>query len=411
MKRFFSTVIYIIVLVTAMFITKNTLAEEIKNADVKYGEFTDDGVIVTVTFSQTIPDATKNKLISDGWNVTDKIATKTAKPGSYYMYSFNNEKANVTVPNKAKVGDIIKLAGLGTDVSDIKVDKEYVEVNGTDLKMIKSGETEYSVKISGETLTWKLTIEEDKPTPVTPVYREAKVTYGNPTNDGVMVTLTFSENIPTDISNNLEKWTISGNTATRIMAQGATAKVTVGYSNGVTEIAKVAVPITLNKGDKITFGKSITNLKSEDSKVVSVEGNTITANEEGKTTIVTGIKNNEEYKWTVTVSGKNDKVPTPTDPVDDDSKDNDSKDDNSKNDNSKNNDSSENDSKDQSKGDLDTGKSDKNLGDSSDVKNNDDTTSNKILSKTGSESVTPIFIALIIFSVISLKKYIKYKNQ
>ena len=412
MKKFFRITIYAIIFSIIIITSKNVFADEIKKADVKYGNFTDSGVPVTITFSQTIPDTTKNKLISDGWTVNDKIATKTAIPGAYYMYSFNNEKATITVPNKATVGDTIKLAGLGSDISDITIaDTTLGEVNGTNIIIKKAGDTTYSVKILGETLIWNLKIE-DKSNPITPTYKDAVVTYGKTTKDGVLVTITFSKNIPTDVINNLKEWKISENKATRAMLQGATAKVIVKYQDGLIETAKVAVPLTFNIGDQLKFGASITNLKSLNSDIVSVKDNILTAKAQGTTKIV-ATKNNEEYTWEVTVNGKdnnqtdqtgNDSKDDPKDNSKDDSKDNskdNKQDDNSNSSKDNQGDSSQNNNSANNEKDQPNNSS----------KNLDKTTSNRNLAKTGYASVAPIFIALLAFAIISFRKYIKCKNK
>ena len=230
-------------------------------------------------------------------------------------------------------------------------------------------------------LNWDVTISNDGNEPANPTNKTATVTYGEPTDAGVLVTIKFSQNIPdiAEAKKKLKDWNCSGDTATRTMKQGAIAAISLNYEDGSTESAKVAVPLTLEIGSKIDFSKNATNLKIENTDIATIENGIVTAKAAGETKM-TGIatKNSEEYTWTIKVKGSNDG-----------NSENNENNKNNKNNNNGNGQNSENQSK-------------------SSNNEKDGTISTSKLAKTGSASVAPIFIALIVIATIS---FIKYKKS
>ena len=230
-------------------------------------------------------------------------------------------------------------------------------------------------------LNWDVTISNDGNEPANPTNKTATVTYGEPTDAGILVTIKFSQNIPdtAEAKEKLKDWNCSGDTATRTMKQGAIAAISLNYEDGSTESAKVAVPLTLEIGSKIDFSKNATNLKIENTDIATIENGIVTAKAAGETKM-TGIatKNNEEYTWTIKVKGSNDG-----------NSENNENNKNNKNNNNGNGQNSENQSESSNNG-------------------KDGTISTSKLAKTGSASVAPIFIALIVIATIS---FIKYKKS
>lgn len=393
MKRVLKLSLCAVIIFIAIMISKTANAET-KKATVAYSEISNGTVKVTMTFSQNVEQF--NTLKDAGWTLSGKTATKNMNQGSWYIYTSDVEEAVVAVPNKVNVGDSITINDTaGTKMSNLKIaDSSYGTIEGNKIKFTKAGKTEYSatatraVSSSGNqtasktyTLTWKVEIAEKGTNPTNPTNKTATVTYGEPTDAGVLVTVKFSQNIPntTDIKAQLNSWNISGNTATRMMKQGAVAAISVKYEDGSTESAKIAVPLTLEIGSKVNFGNMAKNLKIENTEIATVENGVITVKASGETKM-TGIANvnNEEYTWTIKVKGTGN----------DNSGDNGN---NGNNGNSGNNGSGQN--------------SGSQSGNSNSKK--DSTVSKTKLSKTGSASVAPIFAVLIVIAGISFIKYRK----
>lgn len=400
MKRVFKLTLCAVIVFIAMAMSKKVNAAEGKLADVKYAENTDGTVKVTMTFSEEVEKI--KKLANAGWTLSGKTATKNMNPGEWYIYTGDEEDAEsgvVAVPNKVKVNETLTLNDLSsTKLSDLKItDSSLGTVNGKTIKFIKEGKTTYSaiatmtyINIHNETktktfkLNWDVTISNDGNEPANPTNKTATVTYGEPTDAGILVTIKFSQNIPdtAEAKEKLKDWNCSGDTATRTMKQGAIAAISLNYEDGSTESAKVAVPLTLEIGSKIDFSKNATNLKIENTDIATIENGIVTAKAAGETKM-TGIatKNNEEYTWTIKVKGSND--------GNSENNENNENNKNNKNNNNGNGQNSENQSK-------------------SSNNEKDGTISTSKLAKTGSASVAPIFIALIVIATIS---FIKYKKS
>jgi hypothetical protein len=394
MKRVLKLTLCAVILFIVMTMSKTANAAEGKLADVKYAENTDGTVKVTITFSENVEGITK--LEESGWTLSGKTATKNMKPGEWYIYTGDAEDAEsavVAVQNKAKVNETVTLNDLSsTKLSNLKIaDSSFGTVDGKKIKFIKEGKTQYSATatmtytsaVTNKTITktfdlvWDVTISNDGNNPVNPTNKTATVTYGEPTDAGVLVTVKFSQNIPDtpEAKEKLKDWDYSGDTATRTMVQGAIAAISLKYEDGSTESAKIAVPLTLEIGSKIDFSKTATDLKIENADIATIENGIITAKTVGETKM-TGIAtiNNEEYTWTIKVKGSND----------------------GNGGNNGNNGNSNN-------------GNGQNSGNQSGSSNNgkDSTTSTSKLAKTGSASVAPIFIALIVIATISFIKYRK----
>lgn len=373
MKRVLKLTLCAVILFIVMTMSKTANAAEGKLADVKYAENTDGTVKVTITFSENVEGITK--LEESGWTLSGKTATKNMKPGEWYIYTGDAEDAEsavVAVQNKAKVNETVTLNDLSsTKLSNLKIaDSSFGTVDGKKIKFIKEGKTQYSAtatmtytsSVTNKTITktfdlvWDVTISNDGNNPVNPTNKTATVTYGEPTDAGVLVTVKFSQNIPDtpEAKEKLKDWDYSGDTATRTMVQGAIAAISLKYEDGSTESAKIAVPLTLEIGSKIDFSKTATDLKIENADIATI--------------------NNEEYTWTIKVKGSND----------------------GNGGNNGNNGNSNN-------------GNGQNSGNQSGSSNNgkDSTTSTSKLAKTGSASVAPIFIALIVIATISFIKYRK----
>lgn len=390
MKRVLKLTLFAVILIMTMMMSKPVLADERKDAKVDY-EYNSDGTAkVTITFSESVEGF--NTLIESGWQLSGNTATKTMNPGEWYIYMDDTEQAKVVVNNIAKVGDTITInSSSNPTLTNLKLDDaSYGTVSGNKITFNKEGKTSYSADVTyikdentvgNFELKWEVKITKDGKNPVNPTDKEAVVTYGDPTDAGVLVTVKFSQNIPNtaDIKEKLKDWNISGNTATRTMKQGAVAAISVKYEDGSTESAKIAVPLTLEIGSKVDFSNMAKNLKIENTEIATVENGVITAKASGETKM-TGIANvnNEEYTWTIKVKGTGN----------DNSGDNGS---HGNNGNSGNNGSGQNSG-------SQSGKSNS---------KKDSTVSKTKLSKTGSASVVPIFAVLIVIAGISFIKYRK----
>lgn len=406
MKNILKLTLYVVIIFMAMTMSK-TVNAEAKTADVKYTDNTDGTVKVTMNFSESVEGFTTLK--NAGWTLNGKTATKNMEPGEWYIYTSDTEDAVVAVPNKAKVNETVTLNDLSsTKLSNLKIaDSSFGTVDGKKIKFIKEGKTQYSAtatitytsSVTNKTTTktfdlvWDVTISNDGNSPVNPTNKNATVTYGEPTDAGVLVTVKFSQNIPNtaEAKEKLKDWNFSGNTATRTMKQGAIASISLKYEDGSTESAKVAVPLTLEIGSKVDISKMATDLKIENTEIATIENGIITAKVAGETKM-TGIAtmNKEEYTWTIKVKGSND----------------------GNNGNNKNNGSNNNESNNTENNNNESnsnGGNSQNYGSQSKNSNNgeDSTTSKNKLAKTGYASVAPIFIALISIATISFIKYRK----
>lgn len=124
--------------------------------------------------------------------------------------------------------------------------------------------------------------------------KTATVSYGDITEDGVQVTITYSQDI-TEFELG-EGWTISGNTATKLMEQGSVYVNNITFSDGTIEMAKVAVPVNLKIGEILKMENlSPKNISVTDESIASVSDSEITAKEVGKTTINATIGLTPEY--------------------------------------------------------------------------------------------------------------------
>lgn len=408
MKNVLKLTLCAVIVFIAMTVSK-TVNAEAKKADVKYTENNDGTVKVTMTFSESVEDFTTLK--NAGWTLSGKTATKNMEPGEWYIYTGDEEDAEsgvVAVPNKVKVNETLTLNDLSsTKLSNLKIaDSSFGTVDGKKIKFVKEGKTQYSAtatmtytsSITNKTITktfdliWDVIISNDGNTPVTPTNKTATVTYGEPTDAGVLVTVKFSQNIPNtaEVKEKLKDWNFSGNTATRTMKQGAIASISLKYEDGSTESAKVAVPLTLEIGSKVDFSKMATDLKIENTEIATIENGIIIAKLAGETKM-TGIAtmNNEEYIWTIKVKGSNDE-----------NKKNDAN--NESNNKESNGNENNNNGSNINENGQDSGNQSGNLNNGK-----DSTTSKNKLAKAGSASVAPIFIVLISITIISFIKYRK----
>lgn len=391
MKRVLKLTLFAVILIMTMMMSKTVLADERKDAKVDY-EYNSDGTAnVTITFSESVEGF--NTLIESGWQLSGNTATKKMNPGEWYIYMSDTEQAKVVVNNIAKVGDTITInsSSNNSTLKNLRLDDEsYGTVSGNKITFNKEGETLYSADVTyvkdentvgNFTLKWKVKITKDGKNPVNPTDKEAVVTYGDPTDAGVLVTVKFSQNLPDtdEVKQKLSDWQISGDTATRTMPQGAIASIIIKYEDGSKETAKVAVPLTLEIGSQMDFSGMAKDLKIDDTGIATVENGIVKAKAKGTTKMTgTSLKDGNEYTWTINVNG--------TDNGNDNNDGKNNGENNGKNNNNNNG----------------NGSSDKS------TKGNDGTTANKKLSQTGYASILPVGVILISFVVIS---FIKYKKN
>lgn len=395
MKRVLKLTLFVVILIMTMMMSKTVLADERKDAKVDY-EYNSDGTAnVTITFSESVEGF--NTLIESGWQLSGNTATKKMNPGEWYIYMSDTEQAKVVVNNIAKVGDTITInsSSSNSTLKNLRLgDESYGTVSGNKITFNKEGETSYLADVTyvkdentvgNFTLTWKVKITKDGKNPVNPTDKEAVVTYGDPTDAGVLVTVKFSQNLPDtdEVKQKLSDWQISGDTATRTMPQGAIASIIIKYEDGSKETAKVAVPLTLEIGSQMDFSGMAKDLKIDDTGIATVENGIVKAKAKGTTKMTgTSLKDGNEYTWTINVNG-----------TDNGNDNNDGKNDGKNN--GENNDKNNNNNN-------GNGSSDKS------TKGNDGTTANKKLSQTGYASILPVGVILISFVVIS---FIKYKKN
>lgn len=391
MKRVLKLTLFAVILIMTMMMSKTVLADERKDAKVDY-EYNSDGTAkVTITFSESVEGF--NTLIESGWQLSGNTATKTMNPGEWYIYMSDTEQAKVVVNNIAKVGDTITINSSSnkSTLKNLRLDDEsYGTVSGNKITFNKEGETSYLADVTyvkdentvgNFELRWNVKITKDGKNPVNPTDKEAVVTYGDPTDAGVLVTVKFSQNLPDtdEVKQKLSDWQISGDTATRTMPQGAIASIIIKYEDGSKETAKVAVPLTLEIGSQMDFSGMAKNLKIDDTGIATVENGIVKAKAKGTTKMTgTSLKDGNEYTWTINVNG-----------TDNGNDNNDGKNNGENNDQNNNNNNG-------------NGSSDKS------TKGNDGTTANKKLSQTGYASILPVGVILISFVVIS---FIKYKKN
>lgn len=391
MKRVLKLTLFVVILIMTMMMSKTVLADERKDAKVDY-EYNSDGTAnVTITFSESVEGF--NTLIESGWQLSGNTATKKMNPGEWYIYMSDTEQAKVVVNNIAKVGDTITInsSSSNSTLKNLRLyDESYGTVSGNKITFNKEGETSYLADVTyvkdentvgNFTLTWKVKITKDGKNPVNPTDKEAVVTYGDPTDAGVLVTVKFSQNLPDtdEVKQKLSDWQISGDTATRTMPQGAIASIIIKYEDGSKETAKVAVPLTLEIGSQMDFSGMAKDLKIDDTGIATVENGIVKAKAKGTTKMTgTSLKDGNEYTWTINVNG-----------TDNGNDNNDGKNNGENNDKNNNNNNG-------------NGSSDKS------TKGNDGTTANKKLSQTGYASILPVGVILISFVVIS---FIKYKKN
>lgn len=391
MKRVLKLTLFVVILIMTMMMSKTVLADERKDAKVDY-EYNSDGTAkVTITFSESVEGF--NTLIESGWQLSGNTATKKMDPGEWYIYMSDTEQAKVVVNNIAKVGDTITINSSSNNptLKNLRLsDESYGTVSGNKITFNKEGETSYLADVTyvkdentvgNFTLTWKVKITKDGKNPVNPTDKEAVVTYGDPTDAGVLVTVKFSQNLPDtdEVKQKLSDWQISGDTATRTMPQGAIASIIIKYEDGSKETAKVAVPLTLEIGSQMDFSGMAKDLKIDDTGIATVENGIVKAKAKGTTKMTgTSLKDGNEYTWTINVNG-----------TDNGNDNNDGKNNGENNDKNNNNNNG-------------NGSSDKS------TKGNDGTTANKKLSQTGYASILPVGVILISFVVIS---FIKYKKN
>lgn len=391
MKRVLKLTLFVVILIMTMMMSKTVLADERKDAKVDY-EYNSDGTAkVTITFSESVEGF--NTLIESGWQLSGNTATKKMNPGEWYIYMSDTEQAKVVVNNIAKVGDTITInsSSNNSTLKNLRLeDESYGTVSGNKITFNKEGETSYSADVTyvkdentvgNFTLKWKVKITKDGKNPVNPTDKEAVVTYGDPTDAGVLVTVKFSQNLPDtdEVKQKLSDWQISGDTATRTMPQGAIASIIIKYEDGSKETAKVAVPLTLEIGSQMDFSGMAKDLKIDDTGIATVENGIVKAKAKGTTKMTgTSLKDGNEYTWTINVNG--------TDNGNDNNDGKNNGENNGKNNNNNNG----------------NGSSDKS------TKGNDGTTANKKLSQTGYASILPVGVILISFVVIS---FIKYKKN
>lgn len=395
MKRVLKLTLFVVILIMTMMMSKTVLADERKDAKVDY-EYNSDGTAnVTITFSESVEGF--NTLIESGWQLSGNTATKKMNPGEWYIYMSDTEQAKVVVNNIAKVGDTITInsSSSNSTLKNLRLyDESYGTVSGNKITFNKEGETSYLADVTyfkdentviNFMLTWKVKITKDGKNPVNPTDKEAVVTYGDPTDAGVLVTVKFSQNLPDtdEVKQKLSDWQISGDTATRTMPQGAIASIIIKYEDGSKETAKVAVPLTLEIGSQMDFSGMAKDLKIDDTGIATVENGIVKAKAKGTTKMTgTSLKDGNEYTWTINVNG-----------TDNGNDNNDGKNDGKNN--GENNDKNNNNNN-------GNGSSDKS------TKGNDGTTANKKLSQTGYASILPVGVILISFVVIS---FIKYKKN
>lgn len=391
MKRVLKLTLFVVILIMTMMMSKTVLADERKDAKVDY-EYNSDGTAkVTITFSESVEGF--NTLIESGWQLSGNTATKTMNPGEWYIYMSDTEQAKVVVNNIAKVGDTITINSSSnkSTLKNLRLDDEsYGTVSGNKITFNKEGETSYLADVTyvkdentvgNFELRWNVKITKDGKNPVNPTDKEAVVTYGDPTDAGVLVTVKFSQNLPDtdEVKQKLSDWQISGDTATRTMPQGAIASIIIKYEDGSKETAKVAVPLTLEIGSQMDFSGMAKDLKIDDTGIATVENGIVKAKAKGTTKMTgTSLKDGNEYTWTINVNG-----------TDNGNDNNDGKNNGENNDQNNNNNNG-------------NGSSDKS------TKGNDGTTANKKLSQTGYASILPVGVILISFVVIS---FIKYKKN
>lgn len=406
MKKTLKLIFFFVIIFIAITMSKTVNAAEENMAEVEYNENTDGTVKVTMTFSENVEEFTK--LENSGWTLSGKTATKNMNPGEWYIYTSDEENAEsgvVAVPNQVKVNETLTL----NDSSDIKLgdlkidDPSLGTVDGKKIKFIKEGKTNYSTTATmkytssstNKTITkkfdlvWDVTISNNGNDPVNPTNKTATVTYGEPTDAGVLVTVKFSQNIPDtkEVKEKLSDWQISGDTATRTMAQGAIASIIIKYEDGSKENAKVAVPVTLEIGSQIDFSGMAKDLKIDNTEIATVESGIVKAKAKGTTKMTgTSLKDGNEYTWTINVN------------VTDNGNNNENNNNENNNSNSGNNNGESNE---KNNNDV-SGNTDKS------IKGNDGTTANKKLAQTGYASMLPVGIILISFAVIS---FIKYKKS
>lgn len=401
MKKTLKLILFFVIIFIAITMSKTVNAAEENKAKVEYNENTDGTVKVTMTFSENVEEFTK--LENSGWTLNGKTATKYMKPGEWYIYTSDEENAEsgvVAVPNQVKVNETLTLNdSSNTKLGDLKIDDPSLgTVDGKKIKFIKEGKTKYSTtatmtytssstnkKITKKfDLVWDVTISNNGDDQVNPTNKIATVTYGEPTDAGVLVTVKFSQNIPDtkEVKEKLSDWQISGDTATRTMAQGAIASIIIKYEDGSKENAKVAVPVTLEIGSQINFSGMAKDLKIDNTEIATVESGIVKAKAKGTTKMTgTSLKDGNEYTWTINVN------------VTDNGNNNENNNSNSGNNNGESNEKNNNDV---------SGNTDKS------IKGNDGTTANKKLAQTGYASMLPVGIILISFAVIS---FIKYKKS
>ena len=391
MKRVLKLTLFAVILIMTMMMSKTVLADERKDAKVDY-EYNSDGTAkVTITFSESVEGF--NTLIESGWQLSGNTATKTMNPGEWYIYMSDTEQAKVVVNNIAKVGDTITINSSSnkSTLKNLRLDDvSYGTVSGNKITFNKEGETSYLADVTyvkdentvgNFELRWNVKITKDGKNPVNPTDKEAVVTYGDPTDAGVLVTVKFSQNLPDtdEVKQKLSDWQISGDTATRTMPQGAIASIIIKYEDGSKETAKVAVPLTLEIGSQMDFSGMAKDLKIDDTGIATVENGIVKAKAKGTTKMTgTSLKDGNEYTWTINVNG-----------TDNGNDNNDGKNNGENNDQNNNNNNG-------------NGSSDKS------TKGNDGTTANKKLSQTGYASILPVGVILISFVVIS---FIKYKKN
>ena len=392
MKRVLKLTLFVVILIMTMMMSKTVLADERKDAKVDY-EYNSDGTAkVTITFSESVEGF--NTLIESGWQLSGNTATKKMDPGEWYIYMSDTEQAKVVVNNIAKVGDTITInsSSNNSTLKNLRLrDESYGTVSGNKITFNKEGETSYLADVTyvkdentvgNFTLTWKVKITKDGKNPVNPTDKEAVVTYGDPTDAGVLVTVKFSQNLPDtdEVKQKLSDWQISGDTATRTMPQGAIASIIIKYEDGSKETAKVAVPLTLEIGSQLDFSGMAKDLKIDDTGIATVENGIVKAKAKGTTKMTgTSLKDGNEYTWTINVNGT----------------------DNGNNNNSNNGNNNGESNEKNNNNDV-SGNTDKS------IKGNDGTTANKKLAQTGYASILPIGVILISFVVIS---FIKYKKN
>lgn len=406
MKKTLKLIFFFVIIFIAITMSKTVNAAEENMAEVEYNENTDGTVKVTMTFSENVEEFTK--LENSGWTLSGKTATKNMNPGEWYIYTSDEENAEsgvVAVPNQVKVNETLTLNdSSNTKLGDLKIDDPSLgTVDGKKIKFIKEGKTKYSTTATmtytssstNKTITkkfdlvWDVTISNNGDDQVNPTNKIATVTYGEPTDAGVLVTVKFSQNIPDtkEVKEKLSDWQISGDTATRTMAQGAIASIIIKYEDGSKENAKVAVPVTLEIGSQIDFSVMAKDLKIDNTEIATVESGIVKAKAKGTTKMTgTSLKDGNEYTWTINVN------------VTDNGNNNENNNNENNNSNSGNNNGESNE---KNNNDV-SGNTDKS------IKGNDGTTANKKLAQTGYASMLPVGIILISFAVIS---FIKYKKS